>query len=484
MAEYVDNEFQEKTEGPPSVFPLRSQKSEIINRSKVIVIGAGMAGLAAAYFLKKCGLSVMVFERKAVAGGQVRTRLEEDRYLIELGPNSFLSSAEAVIKLARELSIDGQTIASQAASKQRYILHHKKLCPLPMGPKAFVSSRLFSLSGKARIFSECFVKSKTTGDESVASFIRRHFGNEALNHVVDPFVSGIYAGDVENLSAESIFPELVDMERAHGSLIRGFMKKRSKTKHDLFSFRWGMGTLPARLEEVLRKDLYLNTTIESIERLPNGRLQVKVEAPRKCFDADAIVLATPAPVSARIMASLLPQAIPDLMAIPYAPIIVVHTAYKNQHLPKPLDGFGFLIPRKEGFKMLGSIWSSSLFIGRAPKDESLLTNYIGGATDQSALDMDDREILDHIQTGLETSLQITAAPVFTSLRRIQQAIPQYVIGHRERLNGIEREAEKAPGIFLTGNYFRGVSVSDTIEHARHTADKVLSHLGIRPPLQR
>ncbi|MBI4126288.1 MAG: protoporphyrinogen oxidase [Deltaproteobacteria bacterium] len=327
------------------------------------------------------------------------------------------------------------------------------------------------------------MKSKSEGDESIASFVRRRAGREALERLADPFVSGVYAGDTEQLSTSSVFPQLIELERTYGSVFKGLMKRKKEQKgsSSLFSFRWGMGTLPARLEEVLRGCIQCDTTIDGMEQLPRGGLSIRAEAPRRTYEADAVVLATPSWMSARILAQLLPGVIAPLMAIPYAPLAVVHTVFRRSDLPRDLSGFGCLIPRCEGIRLLGSLWSSSLFSGRCPPDQALLTNYIGGMTDSRVIELEDHEILTHVMSGLETVLKITSQPHFVHMTRLVQAIPQYMIGHRERLAEIANFLVRQPNIFLTGNYFRGVSVADSIAHARETADKVLTHLGVWSP---
>lgn len=451
-------------------------------KRSALVIGAGIAGLAVAYYLKKHGVAVTILERRSVAGGVIRSQLERQKYLLEFGPTTFLSTAEPLVKLARELSIDSHIVTAEAANKARYVLRKGKLIPVPLHPAALLKSGTLSLFGKARLFAEPLMAKKGSEQESVASFVRRRGGKEVLDRLVDPFISGIYAGDVEQLEAESALPQLVNLEEEHGSLFKGMLRtQRTKARHTQQSFRWGMGTLPARLEELLRREIHCDTTIESVERLRNGRLFVRVEAPRRTFEADAVVIATPAWMTARIVAPLMPDVIAQLMNIPYAPIAIVHTAFPRAALQRSLDGFGFLVPRSEGVKLLGSIWTSALFSGRAPQDQVLLANYLGGATDPRVIELDEEEIVTHVMTGLERAGLVQSDPVFTHVKRLNHAIPQYTIGHRKRIEEIERTTVAQPGIFLAGNYLHGVSVADTIAGARKTADRMLKFLGVWSP---
>ncbi len=459
----------------------------MLGKGRVIVVGGGIAGLACAYYLRKHGLAVTLLERDRRVGGVMRTTLEEDRYLLEHGPSSFLSNAEPVHRLARELSLHEQLVTNRPEASTRYVVRRGRLEELPVGPR-FITSRALSLRGKCRLLLEPFVKSRAEGDESVAAFVRRRAGREVLEGLVDPFVSGVYAGDTEQLSMASVFPLGLELERDHGSLLKGFFRKRKEqpkttTTSSFFSFRWGMGTLPARLEEILRGNIHLNTTVDSMERLPCGDLCVRAEAPRRTFEANAVVLATPAWMSARMVAQLSPGVIAPLMAIPYAPIAVVHTVFRRSDIPRPLEGFGFLVPRREGIRLLGSLWSSSLFPGRCSPDQVFLTNYIGGAIDPRVVELEDHEILTHVMSGLETILGVTAQPRFVHVTRLVQAIPQYTIGHGERMTELTELLSGHPDIFLTGNYLRGISVAETIAHARETADRVLTRLGVWSPQQ-
>ncbi|OGQ21860.1 MAG: protoporphyrinogen oxidase [Deltaproteobacteria bacterium RIFCSPHIGHO2_02_FULL_44_16] len=462
------------------------EMNEAPSKRRVIVVGAGIAGLATAYYLRKHGVDVKIFERGKAVGGLIRTTLEKERYLVEHGPIAFPSNEETLIKLARELSVDTQLVSSPASCQKRYVLRHGKLVALPLGLQSFLTTRALSFTGKLRLLAEPWISPCTEEEESIASFVRRRAGNEVLERLLDPLVSGIYAGDPEQLSMRSVFPHTMELEEEYGSVLKGMIKTRKNTQKrakTLSSFRWGMGTIPARLEEVLRRELQLQTTVDSVERLPQGSLSIRLEAPRRTFEADAVVLATPAWVTARLVASVAPGMTSPLVGIPYVSLVVVTTAFKRDQVPHKLDGFGCLIPRCERVRMLGSIWSSTLFSGRAASDEVLFTNFIGGALDSTAIELEDHEILSHISDGLEKTVGVMNVPTFVSIRRREQALPQYVLGHQKRIDDIVSEASRVPGLFLTGNYFSHVSVPGTIEHARTTADRVLKFFGMRSILK-
>lgn len=448
----------------------------------VVVIGGGIAGLTTAYYLRKHGIRVTLVEKEQAVGGVMRTALKEnDRYLVEYGPNTFPASARDVVGLARELSIDSHIIRARVPEK-RYVVRRQKLALVPKGPLSFLTSHALSPWGKCRLLCEPFIHSRAQEDESLAAFFRRRAGNEVLEGLVDPFVSGVYAGDPEQLSTRSVFPLLLEFEETYGSVLKGLMKQSHLPRAGgLLSFRWGMGTLPARLEEVLRHHVETGVSIESVTRLPDGQLSVRVEAPHRTLEADAVVLATPAWVTARILAPMIPAAIAPLMGIPYAPLVVCHTAFARHMVASSLNGFGFLVPRRERMRLLGSIFSSSLFEGRAPADMVLFTSFLGGAIDARAIELEDHEVVSYVTDALEKTLALSHEPNFVSIRRIAQAIPQYTIGHADRLRAVAHAVSEHPGVFLTGNYLHGTSVASTIKHARLVADDVLAHLGVWSP---
>ena len=443
----------------------------------VIIIGGGIGGLTAAYYLKKAGFDVTVLERNSYVGGAIKTVLKRERYLLELGPNTFLSSSDSITNLSQELHLDHQFAFNKQAGKKRYLYTKKGLQVLPTGPKQFLKSPILSIRGRMRVLLEPLIRSKSTGSESLASFVARRAGKELLEAMVDPFVSGVYAGDPYQLEIKSIFPKLVEVEREYGSIFKGMKQlKGNLGGHDLLSYYWGMQTLPSRLQDVLQHAVQTDTSVESIEQLGDGKWKIHLDTHDRTFEADAVVIATPASEAARLLMSHAPKATPHLMSIPYVSLGVAHTVYRRNDIPTPVDGFGFLIPRREKVRMLGALWSSSLFPNRAPQGEVLLTNYIGGATDPHAIDLDDHELSMHVRSGLEQTMGIRAEPRFSHITRINQAIPQYTVGHADRLAVIGQIISRLDGIFLTGSYLNGISVANTIEHAHNVARSVRKFL--------
>jgi len=443
----------------------------------VIIIGGGIAGLTTAYCLKKAGFDVTLIERNSYVGGAIRTVFKHNRYLLELGPNTFLSNSDIIISLSRTLGVEGHLVSNPKAAQKRYLYRNKALHALPFGPKAFLRSPIMSYLGKARLLIEPLIRSKSPDHESLAAFVQRRAGKELLEALVDPFVSGVYAGDPYQLEVRSVFPRLIEIERECGSILMGMKRLRGNLGgNDLLSYCWGMETLPSRLYDMLKKSIRTDTGVETIEQPTDKKWLVRLDTYGETIEADAVVIATQASEAARLLVPHAAEIFKPLMGIPYVPMAVVHTAYGRRDIPVKMDGFGFLIPRREKVRLLGSIWSSSLFPNRAPQGEALLTSFIGGATDPHAINLDDHELLAHAGSGLEQTMGIRAEPHFHHITRIAQAIPQYTIGHAARLEAIADGTQKLPGIFLTGSYFRGISVADTIAHARETAYLIQSYL--------
>lgn len=445
---------------------------------KAVVIGAGIAGLASAHHLRKQGIDVEVLEREPVVGGAVRSILKEERYLLELGPNAFLASADPLQRLARELSIEPLIVGGDQISRNRYIFRRGRMHPLPTGPGSFLKSGLLSASGKVRLLAEPFVKSQSRDAETLAAFTIRRAGKEVLSALVDPLVSGVWAGDPAELEVQSLIPKLVEIEQESGSVLKGMRKLAGgKVGRGLFSFRWGMGTLTARIEEELGGKIRKGIEAEGLQAIPGDRRwRIQLSGWHAAVEADAVVLATPAHSAAKLLLPLDAKIFSALSAIPYASLAVVHTAFREGDLPRRPDGFGVLVPRHEGVRMLGSIWSSAIFPRRCPGNEVLLTNFIGGATDPAAADLSDDELVAEVREGLKTTMGIEARPLFTFLKRWGQAIPQYTVGHRGRLETVVDGLTRLPGIFLTGSYLAGVSVSDTAAHARREVDRITEYL--------
>lgn len=457
----------------------------------IVVIGAGIAGLTAAHTLKNAGYRVLILERSARAGGFIQSERHQD-FLCETGPNTFLQSAKPLLSLASKLGIDSDLVQSAPEHNRRYLFKDGRLQELGMNPFKFLKSPLLSLRGKLRLFWEPFAKAPPEDkDESVADFVTRRVGAEILTTIVDPMVSGIIAGDTKQLSMAAAFPKVVAMERQHKSLfgaMRAMITKRKskdakngKPKMGLLSFKDGMGTFSAALANSLKEDLWCDAHVEKVTRRADHQWEVQFGHHDGNFvqEAAAVIIAAPAYTAAALLSPILPDIVTPLSAIPYAPITVIHLGYRNSDITNMKPGFGFLIPRSEKVRLLGSIWSSQIYPNRAPKDHLLMTLMYGGATDPEITEISDNDLVKQVHDDLKTTMGIDARANFVNICRHGRAIPQYTIGHLSRIDNIRTILKTQPGLFVTGNYLTGYSVSDSIQNATHAATEIAEYLTAR-----
>ena len=443
-----------------------------------IVIGAGISGLTCAYALKKSGANVLLLEASARPGGMIQS-VTENGYLFELGPQSF-SGTETIFKLCDQLGISDELVEAPRGAR-RYILIDGKLVPVPFSPGAFLSSPLLSWRTKLSILSEVFRTSKSPeSDESVAAFVRAKFTPELLDRVVGPFVSGIYAGDPEFLCLRAAFPQIYEADKLSGSVIRGSLKlakNKPKTQQSrrpgLYSFRKGNETLIRALASSLGDALRCTTSVAQIERDSSGfRLEVIGAQGQESLRADKLVLATPAFAHRELLSNVAPSAGSELFGIEYAPVAVVSHGYRQDQLSSKLEGFGFLIPRSAHLRTLGTVWNSSLFEGRAPQDHLLMTSFIGGAKDKKALALPAVELSAIVHREISEILRIEGQPVTTKVTPCWAAIPQYNLGHTERLDAVRKDISQVRGLWVIGNYWKGPAIGACIEHSLALADEI------------
>jgi oxygen-dependent protoporphyrinogen oxidase len=322
-------------------------------------------------------------------------------------------------------------------------------------------------------------------DESIAEFVRRKFGDELLENLVGPLVSGVYAGDPQKLSLRSAFPLAYQWEKDYGSVLRGAMKSRpagGKPRPSLCSFRDSVATLIRTLGETLGAEIHCGASVESMRRLPvNGKSQFELhvwgQAAAQTLTADAIVVATPARATAKILQQASAAFGEHLGKIEYAPVAVVATGYRKDQLARPINGFGFLVARAERRRVLGTVWNSSLFPGRAPEGTLLLTSFVGGATDPEICQWGEERIANTVTQELVEILGISGPPVLRVVYRHSQALPQYNLGHAQTIEAVRALCHNVPGLFLTGNYLEGVSIGSCVEQALRTAESVRKYLG-------
>lgn len=449
-----------------------------MNRPQVIVVGAGISGLACAMRLRELGIAVRVLEAADHTGGLICTA-REDGFLFESGPQSFQLTSD-LRALIRAAGCESQLVEANPGLP-RYVLRGRKLRPAPMSPPSLLITPLLSAGAKLRVISEPFRRwQPCADDESLANFVRRIFGTEILEYLAGPFVSGIFAGDPEKLSVRSAFPSLAQWQSEYGSVLRGAVKSRGsgeRVRPTLASFRSGMSALADALALKLQPEIVTGVTINSIEsRGPNLWKIRSNDSVTEDLSAHAIVLATPAYTTAKILESVSDSVAPALASIPYAPVAVVSHGYQREHVGHALIGFGFLIPRTEKLRTLGVIWNSSLFPGRCPSGTVLMTSFIGGALDPHILNLSDIEISTLVHSEVARVLKISASPVAQRVWRHPRALPQYNLGHAQRIAAIRANLATVTGIFVSGNYLPGPSIGSCVSQAFQTAQSVRDYL--------
>jgi protoporphyrinogen/coproporphyrinogen III oxidase len=457
--------------------------------SSVAVVGAGISGLACAYRLRQSGIDVSVFESSGRPGGLIES-LEKDGMLLEAGPQSFQGTDE-LQALIRELGIEDQLQKSDPRAP-RYVLLHGHLRKIPMSPQALLTSSLLGPGSRWKIASEPFRKSKPPGEEeSVGNFVRRKFGNEILEYLVAPFISGVYAGDPEQLSLKAAFPSLDEWEREYGSVLRGAMKSRpAKNKGagapPLCSFKHGMSTLPLAIAGKLGAALRTQAVVAGIQNrsaapvpsVDNApyTLRVRSGAEEQTVSASAVVIATPAYVAGALVDAISPPLAQTLGAIAYAPVAVVAASYYRQQIGDALEGFGFLAPRREKVRTLGTVWNSSLFSDRAPSGTVIITSFIGGATDVEIVHHAEEDIARIVHDENARILGITGPAIETLVWKYPRALPQYNLGHGHIVEAIRDGEKKTPGLFFAGNYLEGPAIGKCVENGFHAAEAVQRYL--------
>lgn len=440
-----------------------------LQRLDVVIVGGGISGLTTAFHLKQGGLRVAVLEASKRVGGALETFVDGP-WRFEMGPNTVLESDPSVGRLLREAGLEGEKITASPSAKRRYLYKGGALVPLPSGPLGFLKTPLFPASAKLRLLKEPWIGRPDSGaEESIAQFVRRRLGTPFLDYAVGPFVSGVYAGDPERLSVRWAVPKIHALETEHGSLIRGAFARRkgAAPRGAMFSFREGLEELPRRLAREIG-DVRTGISAERIVRVEGG---FRVETPDGAVEAKQVVLAVPAEVAARLLSN------PLFEEIPYAPVAIVSLGWRRADVGHPLEGFGFLSPRKEGLRVLGCLFPSEIFPGRAPEGHVALAAFVGGRTDPEIVGWEDEEIVSTVVSELRGPLSLTGAPAFSRIRRWPRAIPQYEIGHGrfvERVREIEREL---PGLRIGGNFVGGISVPDCIKNGTAIAEEILRDRG-------
>jgi protoporphyrinogen/coproporphyrinogen III oxidase len=494
---------------------------------RVVIIGGGITGLAAAQRMLELGhdsqrqCEITLLEASSRVGGIVQTE-ERDGFLIERGPDSFISEKPAALELAKTLGLESRLIQTNQQHRRSFVVRNGKLAPVPEGfhliaPARllpFLKSDILSWSGKVRMAFDLFL-SRGNGtesasgdtDESLANFVRRRLGKEALERMAQPMVGGIYTADPELLSLQATMPRFLEMEREHRSLILALRRRGSNAgkvtdetsgaRYSLFlSFDRGMQVLTDALAKNISncplpiadrgsrqpnagppvERVRTNTTVESLylDKSDPARQGWRIQTNRnETMLADAVCLALPAHASARLLRELDPQLASELNEIPYASTATINLAYKRDDIPHPLDGFGFVVPFIERRSLLACTFSSQKFAGRAPEGQVLLRAFVGGALQPEMLELSCAELLRRVREDLHQLLGITATPIFTEVATWRESMPQYHVGHLERVRRITERAAKLPGLALAGNAYSGAGIPDCIRSGQAAAEELV-----------
>ncbi|HXX19091.1 MAG TPA: protoporphyrinogen oxidase [Candidatus Acidoferrum sp.] len=446
--------------------------------AQVVVVGGGISGLACAARLQQLGVPSTLLETSDRLGGLINT-VEKDGFLFESGPQSF-QGTDVLLGLIRDLGIEGELCKADPRAP-RYVLRHGRLEKIPMSPQAILTTPLLGVGARWKILSEAFRKTEPPDDEeSIAAFVRRKFGHEILEYLVSPFVSGVYAGDPEQLSLRAAFPTLEEWEREYGSILRGAMKSRSGQSTTgaappLCSFQRGLSTLTTAITSKLGPVACTGARVEAITRA-NGQdgSRFHIRVTRKygadTLAAQAVIIATPAHVASHLVATIAPDLAHKLSGVAYASLAVLGTGYYTKQTTLDLDGFGVLIPRSEKHRTLGIVWNSSLFPGRAPDGQMTLASFIGGATDPEIAQKSEAEIAAIVQKDHEQILGLAGSPVRSMIWIHQKALPQYNLGHGHIVRAM-REAERSvAGLYFAGNYLEGPAIGKCVERGFQTAE--------------
>ncbi len=470
-------------------------------KAEVIVIGAGITGLACAFRLQQAGIRVVVLEASDSPGGVIAS-VERNGFLFEAGPQA-PRFPRALWELVSELGIEDAFVPGDSRA-ERYILKNGHLHKAPFSPLSFLSTKLVDGASKYRLLTEVLRRSRPPeGEETLAGFVRRKFDDDVLAYLVDPFISAIFAGDTEQIGVESAFPFLARWEREHGSVMRGAIRNRKRSAPSssqsgtmpqrdgrklvvtdalptMGSFRQGLGTVPRAIAHKLGDSIRFRARAEDIEAVasnggtaPRWRLQL---SSGEEVTSTALVVSAPAYEAARLLRTSAPELSAKLSEIYYAPMAVVSSGYDRAQVRNPLKGFGLMIPRREKLNTFFNVWNSSIFEGRAPEGKVLLTSFAGGATNPAFVEREEAAIAQIVEGEIAGVLGIDGPPIERFVWKYPNALPQFNVGHARTAAAIRELVSGLPGLHLAGNYLEGRSLGECVEIGSRTAEEVTRQL--------
>jgi oxygen-dependent protoporphyrinogen oxidase len=466
---------------------------------KIVIVGAGIAGLTAAHRItrlaeeRRVDVALTVLEASTRAGGVIETSTH-DGFVMELGPDSIITDKPWALDLCREIGLGNDVLPTEKEHAGSLIVRDGRLLPVPDGLHLMAPSRLMpfalspllSLRGKLRVGAELFIpRRKTTYDESLADFVRRRLGEEALTRLAQPMVGGIYTADPEKLSLAATMPRFIEMEQRYGSVIRGMIAARRQRdsavghargpRYELFvALRKGMAELPRRLLELLPPGaVRFGCGVRRIQ--PQGRAWW-IATDSESFEADAVCVAAPAYAAAAMIDGFAPALARELSAIEYASSATVNLVYDRGDVGDPLAAFGFVVPAVERLPLIACTYSSRKYAHRAPTDKVLLRAFVGGALFPEQLERSDARIIEDVHGCLARLLRIAGSPREAVVTRWPRSMPQYHVGHLERIERIETQLQAHPHLALAGNAYRGTGIPDTVRVADQKARELFKAL--------
>ncbi len=447
----------------------------------VAIIGGGISGLTTAYQLQRAGHKVAVLERQVRTGGNAISE-RSGGFLMEHGPSSLNAGAEAAVALSGKLGLNDQRCALGAGVRYRYLVGQSRVDRLSPHPHGVLNSNYLSMRGRLRMLAECLVAARTDGtEESIADFWSRRFGQEFSDRVIDPLVGGLFAGSASAMSVDAVFGALLEMEEHYGSISRGIFQRRlaggSMPGRRLFSWRTGMGALPTALAKQLGPAIHTGIVVRRIRATP-GSFRVETGT-SGTVNARAVVIATQPHVASTLFQGVDDAAAQAAAAISAPPLAVVFLGYRREQVAHPLDGLGWLSPSHEKRVVSGTLFSSTMFPGRAPKGHVALAAYVGGARAPELARQAPEELVVLAHAEHRELLGVKGEPVITKIRQWPRGLPQYNLGHRDRIATIQGIEKRLPGLFVTGNYFTGPAVATCIAQAAETADRIHDFLSER-----
>ncbi len=444
----------------------------------VIIVGGGIAGLSAAYDLASAGVPHTLIEKQPRVGGVIQTQQWED-CVMECGPDSFLSAKPEAMKLIQELGLGGDVIGSKDDERVTYIQRRGKLVRLPEGTTMFVPTRPSSMLAsplvgwgtKIRMGLEFLRGPRTYPDRSVSEFVTDHFGRETLDYLAEPLLSGVYGGDPDQLSAPSVLPRFVEMERTKGSLTRALMSARGSAKRIEPLFRTLKSGLGCLVDRLAAKANVVHGSAEAIERQGTG-FRVRVNG--DWMDADHLIVACPAWAAGELLCDVDGRLASLLRMIPYTSSAITQMVFRASEFDGQRAGTGFLVPRAERKRLMACTFVGTKFPHRVPADKITLRCFFGGAGNEAVLDESDESLVAIAREELKAILGLTAAPIYNGVYRWPRSMAQYIVGHGARLKEIESHASAVPGLHLAGNAYTGIGIPDCIRMGRQAAAKIVT----------